>query len=55
MRQCDPRRAIGHNGSAALVELEIGGMIHQYIRTTRRRERDGSRSQPIVRLEPISG
>jgi hypothetical protein len=26
---------------AALVELEIGGMIHRYIRTTRHRERDG--------------
>jgi hypothetical protein len=26
---------------AALVELEIGGMVHRYIRTTAERERDG--------------
>jgi hypothetical protein len=30
-----------HASDAGLVELEIGGMIHRYIRTTQHRERDG--------------
>jgi hypothetical protein len=28
---------------AALVELEIDGLVHRYIRTTQRRDRDGRR------------
>lgn len=28
---------------AALVELEIDGLVHRYIRTTQERERDGDR------------
>jgi hypothetical protein len=30
-----------HSNQVPLVELEINGMIHRYIRTTRHRDRDG--------------
>jgi hypothetical protein len=33
--------ALFHSNEAGLVELEIDGMIHRYIRTTQHRERDG--------------
>jgi len=37
-------------GDAALVELELDGLVHRYIRTTTSRERDG-RSLPVYNYD----